>query len=288
MAEYDASEYDASTYGDRVAGVYDRIAQPPSDAEAAAAFLAELAGRGPVLELGIGTGRVALPLAQRGVDVHGIDASAAMVARLRSKPGGDRIPVTIGNFGDLAIGRRFSLVFVVFNTFFGLPSQEAQVRCFARVAEHLTDDGVFLIEAFVPDLTRFDHGQRVDVRQVGSDVVQLTASLHDPVEQRTRSAHVVLSAEGVGVYPVQSRYAWPAELDLMARLAGLGLRERWGGFGREPFSAASRFHVSVYARSVSGPRPAGGRGTSGSAGRTRGGSSRPAPGRSRSGRSRSR
>jgi SAM-dependent methyltransferase len=137
------ADHDASTYGDRIAGVYDRIAQPPSDAEAAAAFLSQLAGRGPVLELGIGTGRVALPLARRGVDVHGIDASAAMVARLRAKPGGDGIPVTIGDFGDLALRRRFPLIFVVFNTFFGLPSQEAQVRCFARVAEHLTDEGVF-------------------------------------------------------------------------------------------------------------------------------------------------
>jgi SAM-dependent methyltransferase len=280
--------YEASTYGDRIAVVYDRIAHPPSDAETAATFLSALARGGPALELGIGTGRVALPLVQRGVEVHGIDASAAMVARLRAKPGGERIPVTIGNFGDLAIGRRFSLVFVVFNTFFGLLSQEAQVRCFARVAEHLTDDGVFVIEAFVPDLTLFDHDQRLDVRQVGSDAVELTASLHDPVGQRTNSAHVVLSPKGVDLYPVQVRYAWPAELDLMARLAGLRLRERWGGFGREPFSAASRLHVSVYERRVSGRRPAGGPGTSGSAGRTRAGSSRPGPVRSRSGRSRSR
>src|SRR5262245_32757955 len=204
--------YEASTYGDRIAGVYDRIAQPPSDAETAATFLAARARGGPALELGIGTGRVALPLARRGVEVHGIDASAAMVARLRAKPGGQHLPVTIGNFEDLAIGRRFSLVFVVFNTFFGLPSQEAQVRCFARVAEHLTDDGVFVIEAFVPDLTLFDQNQRVDVRQVGADSVELTVSLHDPVAQRANSAHVLLSADGIGLYPVQVRYAWPAEL----------------------------------------------------------------------------
>jgi len=281
-------EYDASTYGERIADIYDHLPQVPRNAEAAVSFLASVAGPGPALELGIGTGRIALPLSARGLAVHGLDASPAMVAKLRAKPGGQRIPVTLGDFADFALDVRFRLIYVVFNTFFGLLSQEAQVRCFACVADHLTPDGVFVIEAFVPDPTLFDRGQRVEVRTVETDVVYLATTVHDAAQQRSRSMHVVISGDGVRLYPVQIRYAWPAELDLMARLTGLRLRERWGGFGREPFTATSESHVSVYARGVSGPRPAGGRGTSGSAGRTRGGSSRPAPGRSRSDRSRSR
>jgi SAM-dependent methyltransferase len=216
--------------------------------EIAVTALAELAGSGPVLELGIGTGRLALPLAARGLSVHGIDASDAMVAKLREKPGGDRIPVAIGDFADVAVDGRFALVFVAFNTFFGLLSQEAQVRCFARVADRLADGGAFVIEAFVPDASRFDRGQRVGVTSLDVDGVQLEVSVHDPVEQRIRSHHVVISNDGTQLCPVQVRYAWPSELDLMAKLAGLRLRDRWGGWDRSAFTAASRTHVSVYAR----------------------------------------
>lgn len=242
------ADYDASTYGERIADVYDRWARVPQNAEAVVAFLTAAAGKGRVLELGIGTGRIALPLAARGLEVHGIDASPAMVAKLRAKPGGNRIPVVIGDFADMAIDGRFSLIFVVFNTFFGLPSQEAQVRCFARAAERLADDGVFVIEAFVPDLGRFDRGQRVAALEVDIETVMLEATLHDPVEQRVRSQDVIISKQGIRLYPVWLRYAWPSELDLMARLAGLHLRERWGGWAREPFTAQSPAHVSVYAR----------------------------------------
>lgn len=162
------TEYGPSTYGDRVADVYDRMPQVLGrDTERVVAALAGLAGRGPVLELGTGTGRLALPLAAGELAVHGIDASEEMIKKLRAKPGGDRIPVAIGDLADVAIDGRFSLIFVAFNTFFGLLSQEDQVRCFARVAEHLTADGVFVLEAFVPDVTRFDRGQRVGVTHVG-------------------------------------------------------------------------------------------------------------------------
>ena len=244
-------EYGPSTYGDRVADVYDRMPQVRGrDTERAVATLAELAGRGPVLELGIGTGRLALPLAARGLAVHGIDASEAMINKLRAKPGGDRIPVTIGDFADVAIDGRFSLIFVAFNTFFGLSSQEDQVRCFARVAEHLTADGVFVLEAFVPDPTRFDRGQRVGVMHMGVDDVQLEASVHDPVSQRIRLHHIVMSNAGTQLYPVQVRYAWPSELDLMARLAHLHLHARWSDWDKTEFTAMSRSHVSVYASSV--------------------------------------
>jgi SAM-dependent methyltransferase len=243
-------EYDASTYGERIAEVYDQWHRVPKNADAVVTFLADLTGRGPVLELGIGTGRIALPLSQRGVNVHGIDTSPSMVAKLRAKPGGERIPVTIGDFATLPVEGQFSLVFVVFNTFFGLPTQEAQVGCFEAVARHLTDDGLFVIEAFAPDLSRYDRGQRIEVFSADSDVVALGVSVHDPVGQRVTSQHVLLSHEGVRLYPVQVRYAWPSELDLMARLAGLRLRERWAGWNREPFSAASASHVSVYGRAT--------------------------------------
>jgi len=185
--------YDVSTYGEHIADVYDQLPRLPANTERAVEFLAAVAGRGPILELGIGTGRLALPLAQRGFAVHGIDASPAMVAKLRAKPGADRITVAMGDFADMAIAGRFTLVFVAFNTFFGLLSQEAQVRCFRGVAEHLTDDGVFVIEAFVPDLTRFTHGQRVGATHVGTDTVHLETSAHDPVAQRVRSQQVVIS-----------------------------------------------------------------------------------------------
>jgi SAM-dependent methyltransferase len=242
--------YDVTTYGERMAEVYDQWPGLPQNTDAVVACLTRLAGCGPLLELGIGTGRIALPLAQRGLRVHGIDASPAMVAQLRAKPGGEHIPVTLGNFADMAVEGRFTLIFAIFNTFFGLLSQEDQVRCFLGVAQHLTEDGVFVLEAFVPDLTRFERGQRVGAREVETDRIHLEASVHDPVQQRVVSQHVVLSEQGIRLYPVQIRYAWPSELDLMARLAGLQLRHRWAGWAQEPFTATSGTHVSVYARAT--------------------------------------
>jgi SAM-dependent methyltransferase len=240
--------YDVSTYGQRIAGVYDDWPGLPRSTDRAVEFLAAQAGDGPILELGIGTGRLALPLVERGFTVHGIDASPAMVARLRAKPGAERLRVAVGDFADIAIDGRFSLIFVAFNTFFALLSQDDQLRCFAGVAERLTDQGVFLIEAFVPDLGRFTQGQRVGVFEVRTDAVYLETSLHDPITQRIRSQQVVISEDGIRLYPVEVRYAWPSELDLMARLAGLRLRRRFGGWSREPFVASSPAHISVYER----------------------------------------
>jgi hypothetical protein len=238
-------DYGPSTYGERIAETYDSWYRFPEDTDGAAAFLAAVAGEGPALELAIGTGRVALPLAARGLEVHGIDASRAMVDRLRGKPGGEAIPVTVGDFADVGVKGRFGLIFVVFNTFFALLSQDEQVRCMRNVAEHLTDDGAFVLEAFVPDLTRFDRGQRVDAIQVGLEEVKLDVARYDPVEQRVDAMHLLIGPEGAKTYPVRLRFAWPAELDLMARLAGLRLRERWGGWSREPYTAEGK-HVSVY------------------------------------------
>jgi SAM-dependent methyltransferase len=237
-----------ATYGDRIAAVYDSFYGETLDTESAVETLAELASGGPVLELAIGTGRLALPLAARGLEVHGIDASERMVAELRAKPGGEAIPVTNGNFADVPVEGSYHLVFIAFNTLFALLSQEDQVRCFVNVARHLTDEGVFVVEAFFPDLARFDRDQRTQTTWVDSGRVMIDASRHMPIEQRVDSQHVVITDEGTKLYPVSVRYAFPSELDLMARLAGLDLRARWGNWRRDPFTAESGRHVSVYAR----------------------------------------
>ncbi|MFN2589950.1 MAG: class I SAM-dependent methyltransferase [Actinomycetota bacterium] len=241
-------DYGPSTYGDRIADVYDQWFSVPVDTDDAVAFLADQAGSGPALELGIGTGRLAIPLKERGVEIHGLDSSEAMVAKLREKPGGADIPVVMGDFADVRVEGRFRLIFVAFNTLFGLLSQDDQVRCFRNAAEHLTEDGVFVIQAFVPDLTRFDRGQRVQAEAVGTDSLVIGADEHDAVHQRVRSLHVVLTESETRLYPVRIRYAYPSELDLMARLAGLRLRNRWEDWTKTAFTPASPQHISVYGR----------------------------------------
>jgi SAM-dependent methyltransferase len=219
------------------------------DEAAAVAFLAGLAGPGPALELGIGTGRIALPLAARGIRVDGIDLSAAMVDQLRAKPGGDELSVTIGDLVDVAVPGTYRLIYVVFNTLFNVLTQEAQVRCFENVAAHLADDGSFVIEAFVPTfLHQLHNHQYVDAEAIDVDEVRLDVLRHDPATQTIEESHVSLSQAGVRLNPVVQRYAWPSELDLMARIAGLRLKGRWGGWEREPFDATSGVHVSVYGR----------------------------------------
>ena len=240
--------YGPATYGDRIADAYDGFYDFKLDTGGAVETLADLAGGGPVLELAIGTGRLALPLAERGLEVHGIDASEAMVAKLREKPGGKAIPVTMGDFADVGVEGRFSLVFVAFNTFFALLTQDDQLRCFANAGDHLADGGVFAIEVFFPDLCRFDRGQRTQATSVDSRRVVLDASMLDPIGQLIDSQHIVVTEEGTRLSPVRIRYAFPPELDLMAGLAGLELKNRWGGWTREPFTAGSSHHLSVYGR----------------------------------------
>lgn len=219
------------------------------DEEATVAFLEGFARGGAALELAIGTGRIALPLADRGIPVSGIDFSAAMVARLRAKPGGATLQVAMGDFADVGLPGPFRLVYLVFNTLFNLLTQDDQVRCFANVAARLEPGGVFVVEGFVPAwLHRLRDGQYVDAGAVELGSVTLDVGRHDPVAQRLEESHVRLSPEGVRVAPVVCRYAWPSELDLMARMAGLRLRERWGGWDRAPFTAESRNCVSVYGR----------------------------------------
>ena len=240
--------YEEKTYGERIAADYDAMYLPPEGA--AIDLLAGLAGAGPALELGIGTGRYALPLQARGVSVHGIDASPAMLQKLATKPGGERIPVSVGSFADFELTPRFSLIYVVFNTFFALLTQEEQLRCFASVARHLLSGGVFVIEAFVPDLSRYRHKQNVSAIDVQVDAVKLDVSRLDRASQQITATHVILSAQGVRLFPVQLRYAWPSELDLMARLAGMCLQHRWSDWQRSPYGSDSGKHISMYALSA--------------------------------------
>ena len=216
--------------------------------DAAIDTLAELAQAGRVLELGIGTGLIALPLAARGIEVQGIDASEAMIARLRAKAGGEAIHVTLGNFADVDTPGKFSLIYIVYNTFFALQTQEEQLRCFRNVGEHLTDGGLFVVEAVVPNLTLFNQEQEIKVTTITNDRVGLKVSQLDVVRQRIKSQHIVLINNEVKLFPVEIRYVYPAELDLMAQLAGLRLKHRWSNWQRDNFDASSTKHISVYER----------------------------------------
>lgn len=238
--------FDPSAYGRYWADVYDDWYPPLPDDDPMVTTLADLAGNGAALELGVGTGRVALPLARRGVEVHGVDASEAMLERLRTKPGAERVRCTFGDVTEVEVGRRFPLVFGVFNVVFNLLTQEAQVRLFENAARHLEPGGALVIETFVPDPERLGAVQPTTARRVEVDEVVLNATRHDPVEQRIDSALVVLREDGTEILPVPIRYAWPAELDLMARLAGLRRRDRWDDWRQSPFTADAGFAINVY------------------------------------------
>jgi SAM-dependent methyltransferase len=242
------------SFGPKAAEVYDDIqgfSKTPSriHRDATVALLEDLAAGGPVLELAIGTGWIALPLAARGIQVDGIELSAAMVDELRAKPGGEQIAVTIGDMADVAVSGDYRLIFVVANSLFNLLTQDDQVRCFENVSAHLEDDGVFLIEVFRPDfLYRLRDNQYVDAEGIEVGEVRLDVARHDPVTQVLEESHVILTPDRVRMNPVVTRYAWPSELDLMARIAGLRLKERWGGWSREPFTSESKYLVAVYGR----------------------------------------
>jgi SAM-dependent methyltransferase len=238
---------DPAFYGDRWAEVYDERHEY-LDPAPAVDFLAGLAGEGPVLELGIGTGRVALPLAGRGIAVEGLDASAAMVARLRAKPGGASIPVTIGDMADGPASGSFRLVYLVFNSLFGLLSQARQADCFRNAARVLDPGGAFVLECFVLDVSRSGRGRQVWVRDVAEGSVTVGLGRYDTAAQRITTQIVTLDEQGAALRPVALRYCWPAELDLMAAQAGLALRERYGDWDRRPFGPASGKHISVYRR----------------------------------------
>lgn len=236
-----------ASFGEDVAATYDEHLR--GDEAETVACLEQLARGGPALELAIGTGRIALPLAARGIRVDGIEQSAAMIARLRQKPGGDQLAVTMGNMADVPYSGSYRLVFLVFNTLYNLLTQDDQVRCFQNVARHLVEDGVFLVEALVPNsLYRLRDDQYVDAEAVEMAEVTLDVGRFDPVTQLLDESHVTLSRAGIRVGPIVTRYVWPSEMDLMARIAGLRLHARWAGWNREPFDARATRHVSVYGR----------------------------------------
>ncbi|MCD4707579.1 MAG: class I SAM-dependent methyltransferase [Candidatus Sabulitectum sp.] len=236
--------YRAEIYGERIADTYDDWYSSPG--ESSIELLSDLANGGRVLELGIGTGRVALPLKEKGIDIHGIDASPAMIGKLRAKPYGNDIPITFGDFSEVPVEGKFDLIFVVFNTFFSLTTQETQLKCLQNVAKHLTMKGKFLIEAFVPDPGRFDRGQSVRATEIGENQVKIDVSKHNQLTQQITGQHVLLTDGGVRLFPVTIRYTWPSELDMMARVAGMKLIDRWGDWNQVSFSSDSIKHISVY------------------------------------------
>jgi SAM-dependent methyltransferase len=242
------NEYGTKTFGKLNAGRYDAMYEELMRAETAVSVetLAELAAGGKVLELAIGTGRVALPLAARGLAVKGIEASETMVAKLREKPGGSAIPVVIGDMAEARVHDSFDLIYLVFNTIFNLTTQEAQVRCFQNAARHLNTGGVFVVETVVPDLSGYVDGQRMKGSWARMDSARFEIAIHDPVAQTVAFQRIVISADGTQMTPHFMRYAWPSELDIMAQLAGLERRERWAWWDRSPFTADSKSHVTVY------------------------------------------
>jgi SAM-dependent methyltransferase len=234
-------------FNERVAATYDESSTDmfaPAVVDPVVDFLAANAGGGRALELGIGTGRIALPLTERGVDVHGIELSEAMAARLRAKPGGDRIDVTIGDISTTRVDGSFTLAYLVFNTVMNLTSQAAQVACFRNVAAHLEPGGSFVIEVMVPNLRRLPPGEIFHVFHGSEDSWGIDE--YDVATQGLTSHHLDLVDGRFERFSVPFRYVWPSELDLMAQLAGMTLRERWGGWNREPFTNDSRQHVSVW------------------------------------------
>jgi SAM-dependent methyltransferase len=244
LTENHFDETVAATYDAASAEMFD-----PGVLEPAVDFLARLAGDGAALELGIGTGRIALPLSARGVRVHGIDLSPAMVRRLREKPGAERIGVTIGDFATTRVDGTFRLAYLVFNTIMNLTTQDAQVACFRNVATHLEPGGLFVIEVGVPDLRRLLPGETVRPFTVTPTYLGFD-EYTDTVAQTMTSHHYRLTGDKLDVSSVPFRYVWPSELDLMARIAGMRLRDRWSGWQGEPFTGDSTSHVSVWVKSA--------------------------------------
>ncbi len=228
----------ASTYDDDVDSFSPEVINPVVD------FLSELADGGNALEFGIGTGRIALPLAMKGIEVHGIELSNAMIAKLAEKTGGDRIPVTQGDFATTSCGGSFSLVYLIFNTIMNLTTQEQQVRCFQNAASHLDPGGSFIIEVMVPALQSLPHGETNHVFDFRDN--HWGIDTYDVVSQSLRSHHLRIRNQKVELSSIPFRYVWPSELDLMARIANLKLKARWGSWKKEPFTNTSRYHVSVW------------------------------------------
>ncbi len=237
-------------FDERIAASYDDDSEmfDPAAVDPVIDVLVELAAGGRALELGIGTGRIALPLARRGVPVHGIDLSKSMVARVRAKPGGEEIGVTIGDFATTTVDESFTLAYLVCNTIMNLTTQAAQVACFRNVAAHLQPGGCFVVEVMVPELQRLPPGETFHVFSGGEDSWGIDE--YDVATQALTSHHLEIVDGRIDRFSVPFRYVWSSELDLMAELAGMTLRERWGGWKREPFTSDSDKHVSIWGKSA--------------------------------------
>src|SRR5215213_8786759 len=244
-------------FGERIAERYDETAADMFETavvEPVVDLLADLAFEGTALELGIGTGRIALPLAQRGIRVHGIDLSEAMVAKLRAKPGASDLGVTVGDFATTTVGGRFSVAYLVFNTIMNLTTQEEQVACFGNVAAHLEPGGCFVVEVGLPDLRRLPPGETI--RPFAITETRLGFDEYDVATQGLISHHYTVTDGNLEIRSIPFRYVWPSELDLMARLAGMTRRGRWSGWNREPFTDDSRKLVAVWEKPpATSPRP---------------------------------
>ena len=245
---------DPSDYGRVWAEDYDRLYETREQVEAVTTFIGKLAPGGSVLEMGVGTGRLAVPLLAAGLTVTGIDASSEMLDRLRARPGGDRVQVVQGDFTSVQAGGPFDVVLIAFSTLFLVPSQEGQLACLANARRHLPPGGAVVIEAFVPDHSRWNRGQNVSVGELSPQGASLKLSVHDPVRQVITTQEVLISAEGTTMRPNLLRYAWPSELDAMALASRLRPVQRWADWTRTPFTAASTAHVSVF-RAAPDPTP---------------------------------
>lgn len=234
-----------ATFGELNAEEYDAL-HDPGTTEACVDLIAELAGDGDVLELAIGTGRIALPLAERGLRISGFDASPEMLKILEGKPGGSNIETWIADMASFDLERKYDFAFLVFNTLYNITAQKDQVACFQQVANHLRPGGRFLVEAFMPNRESFENNQAVRTKHVSFDSVWLEAVQHDPVAQTLNYQRIRITETGTRLKPLPMRYVWPAELDLMAQIAGLRPVAHWGGWQKQPLTASSDMYVIVY------------------------------------------
>lgn len=239
----------SATDYDRVAPYYDALTAALPDTAQSTDFLAEHAGDGRILELGVGTGRVACPLSLRGFDVTGLDNSAGMLARLRTRSDGAKVHVALGSFTDMPVDGEFSLIYAIFNTLFCAASQDEQLRTIQLAAGHLTPNGALVVETDLPDLARSDSsGRTLNTGNVERDRIIIEAAMHDPATQRIRTQTVIVSEQGIQMFPVMLRYFWPSELDLMAKLAGLRLERRYSNWDKSPYTRESTRQISVFRR----------------------------------------
>lgn len=237
----------ATIYGDKMADTYDELYPPPSSTQID--FLQSESKEGPVLELGIGTGRVAIPLSQKGLEVHGIEISPRMIEKLKAKPGADKISVTLGSFVDIKTPPKFSLIFATFNTFFGFVTREDQLKAFKSISNALIPGGKFIMEAIIPNVASFNNGQSLSVKSVSQDEVVLRASKLDSTTQTLIEQKIKITEAGIKLIPTELRYAFPSELDLMAESADLSLSDRFGWWDKREFKKGASSYISVYLKS---------------------------------------